>query len=334
MSIQKRTNRQKAGCVAVFALLLTLFCANSLPATEQTAPQTVAIQAPLPPASEPVLQTGGGQTAVSETATHTDTQFHGPPDIQRIIQRGHLIVAMYHQDTPPFYYRDSDGKMNGIDVRLVEGFARQLGVGIHFERSAKTFKEVVDQVSVHQADLAISKLGMTFARAMRIRYSQPYIQLRQALLVNRLLLAKRSVGGDRTEIIKNLDGKLGVIALSSYVDNAKERFKKATIVEFDNWKQVVKAAERGDVIAAYRDEVEVKMIMRDQPHTALRLLTVVLADTKDPKAIITAWNSPNLLALVNFYLENLDLNLTGDMILNNYDAVIQKINTKIKDAIH
>ncbi|MBF0371448.1 MAG: transporter substrate-binding domain-containing protein [Magnetococcales bacterium] len=327
MVIHRSAHLQKTGHGIVFVVLLALFCFHPFPALAETEPQSLptspkVMEAAFFTAKEPPIPPGDQQKKSTN-----------PPDIQRIVERGELIVAMYHRDTPPFYYRNAEGNMDGIDVRLITGFAKQMGVGVRFERSAKTFTEVVDRVATHQADLAISKLGMTFARAMRIRYSQPYIHLRQALLMNRLVLAGRSGGGDRSEIIRNLDGKLGVIARSSYVDNARIRFKKATIVEFDTWNEAVEAATRGEIMAAYRDEVEVKTVARDHPHKALRLLTVVLTDAKDPKAIITPWDSPNLLALVDFYLHSLDLNLTGDQILNHYDEVIEKIDSKIKDVI-
>lgn len=253
-----------------------------------------------------------------------------PPDIARILKRGHLIVAMYHKDTAPFYYRDEQDKLTGIDVHLIKGFASQMGVGVTFDRSATSFKSVIDKVVEHQADLAISKLGMTFSRSMRIRYSKPYILLHQALLINRLELAKQLNGRSQSEVIRNFSGKLGVIAKSSYVDNAKTRFKKATVKAFDSWNKVVNASASGKVMAAYRDEVEIKKITRDNPDTALQFLTVVLTDAKDPKAIVVPWNSPNLLALINFYLDDLNLNLTANRILDNYDLVIQEIDSKIK----
>ncbi|MEO5377003.1 MAG: transporter substrate-binding domain-containing protein [Magnetococcus sp. DMHC-6] len=274
-----------------------------------------------------------GKTLIPSTPSTPDEKRLHPPDVQRILDRGQLVVAMYQEDTPPFYFKNKSGSMDGIDVHLITGFATQLGVTVRFDRSASSFEKVVDLVATHQADLAISKLGMTFSRAMRVRYSKPYITLHQALLINRLVLAQHADGRERAEVMRNLDGKLGVIAKSSYVDNAKARFKKATVVGFDSWEKVVDATARGEVMAAYRDEVEIKKIILDRPGTALQFLMVVLTDANDPKAIITPWESPNLLALVDFFLNTLDLNLTADRILHHYDDVIQEIESKIRQGV-
>lgn len=251
-----------------------------------------------------------------------------PPSIKRIMDRGKLIVAMYHRNTPPFYYLDDQEELTGVDVHLIKGFARLLGVDVVFDRKKRSFNQVVMAVANREVDVAISKLSTTFWRAKRVRCTEPYILLHQGLLVNRLELAKQSKGRPHKEVIRNLEGKIGVIANSSYVDYAEKRFKKATVVEYPTWDEVVKAATSGEVVAAYRDEVEIKKIIRNSPDTTLHFLTVVLKDAKDPKAMMVAWDSPHLLALFNFYIRFLDLNLTANKVLDHYNEVISMIQTR------
>ena len=251
-----------------------------------------------------------------------------PSSLTRIKERGTLLVAMYYKDVKPFYFRDKNGDFTGIDVELISGFARLIGVKATFNRSAKTFNGVINKVVNHEADVAISKLGMTFSRAMRVRYTDPYIMLHQGLLVNRLELARQSNGRHQIEVIKNLRGRVGVIANSSYVENAKERFKLLTAVGYPSWDEVVNAAVTGEVVAAYRDEVEVKKIIRDQPDTAIKFITVVLSDAKDPKAMAVAWDDAYLQYLLNFYIHYLDLNLTANKVLDKYEETISKIKAK------
>jgi ABC-type amino acid transport substrate-binding protein len=251
-------------------------------------------------------------------------------EIEAIVKRGKLIVAMYSEDTPPFYFVDNNNQLTGIDVALIKGFADMLGVKVEFDRSAKFLDDVVDKVEKHQADLAICKLSMTFSRVKRVLFTRPYIRLHQGLLINRLRLAQQLNGRSREETIQNLTGKIGVVAKSSYVKYANQKFKHAEVVEYPTWNDVVNDVLKGNIVGAYRDEAEIKMIVRDRPDTALQLLSVVLKDAEDPKGIAVALKHRNLKDLLNFYIESLDLNLTVDKVLKDYDDVIKSIATKTK----
>lgn len=241
------------------------------------------------------------------------------PDVQRILDRGKLIVAMYHKDTFPFYMRDNDGKLTGFDVGLIRGFAERLGVTIKFNRDAENFEEVVNIVARHEADVAVSKLSRTFKRAKRIRFTTPTIVLREALLINRLTLAKQARKHRTTaEAIRKLTGPVGVIKNSSYEGFARERFTRAKVMGYPSWQEVINALIHGKVMVAYRDEVEIKKIVQHRPEIALHFKSVVLKDTRDPKGMAVAWDSTHLLALLNHYLEPFDPNLTAETLLNRF----------------
>jgi len=243
------------------------------------------------------------------------------PDIQRIRQRGKLIVAMLNQENPPFFMTDSAGQFMGLDVKLAKALADQLGVTLEFTRTAKTFDEVVKTVYDMNADLALSKLSRTLHRAETVRFSQPYVTMRQGLLVNRLQIAEQANGRSMTDVIRNLEGKIGVIRGSSYVGFTQKKFPKATIVEFSNWTDAIKAVIRGDILATYRDELEVKKIVLSQPHTALTLQTIALTDTQDSIAIALPWDSQQLLAYVNQYLDISAVGYTAESLLKEYPMV-------------
>ena len=240
------------------------------------------------------------------------------PDIKRIVDRGQLVVAMYHRDTPPFFFRDEDGEMAGFDVRLIRNFAEHMGVSVSFNRTARFFDEVVDIVARGEADLAISQLSRTFARSMRVRFTHPYLVLRQGLLINRLELARQAAGAPPELAIRNLRGKIGVLAGSSYEGFARERFPLAEVAGFPSWDEAVAAAANGEVVAAYQDEVEIKKIIRSSPDSLIHFHAVILSDTRDPIAIAVNHQSPNLLALLQTYLDDLALEATADSILEEY----------------
>ncbi|MEO1590375.1 MAG: transporter substrate-binding domain-containing protein [Cyanobacteria bacterium J06632_22] len=245
-----------------------------------------------------------------------------PPDIQRILDRGRLIVAVLGSDNPPFFMGD-DSSPTGLDIKIAEGLAQSLNVGLEFNRSAETFNEVVDQVYALNADIAISKLSRTFSRAQRVRFSRPYVNMRQGLLVNRVQIAQQDNGSSPVEAIRNFSGKVGVIDGSSYAGFLKQKFPDAVVQAYPTWDDVVDAVIRGDVQAAYRDELEVKKVIVKNPDAALRLQTIALTDTKDPIAMAMPWDSTQLQALVDQYLDTQDLDYTADMVLEEYADTVR-----------
>lgn len=227
------------------------------------------------------------------------------PDIQRIQKRGKLIVAMYYQDRPPWFYQDKQGQLAGIDVDMAQDIAQELGVDVEFDRVARSFNEVVDRVAKGQADLAISKLSVTLARAQRIRYTQPYIIFNQALLVNRLKMAavqKANPGKPALELLLNTTDKIGVAKGTSYEEFARDIFAKARITAIPE-QGYFAATAAGEVLAALYDENEIAMYMKENPELSITTKVIVLTDRIDPIAIAVAPQDEQLLSWLNHYLD-------------------------------
>lgn len=240
-----------------------------------------------------------------------------PPDIKRILDRGTLIVALLGNDNPPFFMDEAQSPV-GLDIKIAQGLANALDVDLDFNRSAETFNEVVNQVYQLEADIGISKLSQTLSRAKRVRFSHPYVTMRQGLLVNRLQLAQQTEGNHIVEAIRNFNGNVGVIAGSSYGSFIKQKFPAATIQTYPTWDDIVKAVISGDIQAAYRDELEIKKVVLKNPDAALRLQTIALTDTQDQIAMALPWDSQTLQAFVDQYLNTSNLDYTADDVLSEY----------------
>lgn len=240
------------------------------------------------------------------------------PDMQQILERGKLTIAVLDTDNPPFFMANASGNLWGADVKMAQDLAQELGVELEFNRTATTFNEVVDLVYNHEVDLAISKISRTLKRAQRVRFSQPYLNMRQGLLLNRIQLAEKSNGNNTTEILRQLEGKIGVIQGSSYVGFVEQKFPKATVVELATWTDVVDAVKKGEILAAYRDELEVKKIVLHEPNASLQFQTVALTDTSDPISMVIPWDSSQLRAFVDQYLDTASLDYTADHLLETY----------------
>jgi ABC-type amino acid transport substrate-binding protein len=223
------------------------------------------------------------------------------PEFARIIGRGELVVAVLGVDQPPFF-EEHDGKLTGLDISLADDIAKKLGVKVRFNRDAKTFDDVVNLLAKGQADLAVSKLSRTLSRAQVISFSTPYLSLKRALLLNRVKFAQLAHGRPVPEVIRSYDGTLGVVANSSYAGYVVSNFPNAKVRSYPTWDAVLAALNTGEVTAAFRDEFEVKRVLKIDPTASLRLRVVTLQDLEDTLAIGVNVSAPTLLAFINQFL--------------------------------
>ncbi len=253
-----------------------------------------------------------------------------PTDIQKIIDKKKIVIAMYEKDQSPFFMTSKSGELVGFDVDLAKGIANELGVEVVFNRSAKSFNETVQLVIDKKADIVISKLSRTLSRSKKVLFTKPYIILRKGLLVNRLKLAQSKKGVSTFEFIKNFTGNIGVIADSSYVGFAKKMFPNAKIVEFSQWEDITDAVISGKVTAGFRDELEIKKIIKSASDQVIKLQSIVFKDTKDPIAIAVSYDARHLRFWLNQYLDTLSEDMTADRLLEKF----KKYDTKpvIKQA--
>lgn len=238
---------------------------------------------------------GQSVTAVSPTY---------PPDIQKIKDRGQLIVAMHSIDQIPYLMSDPSGNLYGNDVDLARALADELKVGITFDRTAKTFNEIVDIVASGKADIGVSTLSRTLARAEKVRFSNPYAVVRPVLVLNRVAAAKLNLGGSLIEMA-SFSGLIGEPKGNSYIGFAKLVSPKASVVEFDTWDETFNAITEGRVVATFRDEIGVKNYLNKYPERSVQLSMISIDNPAMADGLAIAVNSQSLqlLGFINLYLE-------------------------------
>jgi ABC-type amino acid transport substrate-binding protein len=243
-------------------------------------------------------------------------------DIAAIKASGTLIVAIPNVRTPPFFFEDH-GELKGLDIDLSKSIAESLGVRAVFNRDAQSFNDAVRLVAGGEADMAAAKISRTLERAQTVLFTEPYIVLPHALLVNRLRFAEIAHGKPVTEVLQHYTGTLGVIAKSSFVGFAKHNFPNAKIVEFDNWDAVVNAVAAGKVTAAYRDAFEIKRMFKIKPDLVLTARSVVIEDITDTIGIAVGANSFHLHSYLNLFLDQKNIKYSSDQILTRYEKFLQ-----------
>jgi polar amino acid transport system substrate-binding protein len=254
--------------------------------------------------------------ATARVATASNTAL-AQRDLGDIVKRGILRIAMPEFDAPPFFL-EFDNQLVGTDVSLAQSIANELGVATQFVRQGNTFNAAVTAVVNGSADIAICKLSRTLQRALVVSFSEPYLVLRHALGFNRVKLAEIARGQDLTYVVRNFTGRIGVIARSSYVEYARSNFPRAAIVEVADWATVQKMLRNGDIAAAYRDEFEIKRLVKLDPGFSVVVRTVTLKDTYDSIGIAMAPNTPDLKSFVNLLLAQRAEMLSVDLLLERY----------------
>jgi len=242
-----------------------------------------------------------------------------PPDMQRIITNGKLVVAMYFEDVPPFFMHSKSGDFFGFEVDLATDIAQRLGVSVEFNRDAKTFDEIVDMVAERKADIAISMLSNTLNRAKRVRFSEPYITLHQSLLINRLKIAQFKGGETEIDKILNREGiEIGVIEGTSYVAFAHKDYPKATIIPYKDWQSVVRDVLSAKIFAVLYDEIEIRNWHKMNPDGALYVQTVIMDNKEDTIAFAVNPEDEQFWVWLNLYLKQIKSDGTNNRLINKY----------------
>ena len=268
------------------------------------------------------LFTAGGPASAQGVAAASSTY---PPDIQKIKDRGQLIVAMLFRDLIPALMSDSNGNLFGNDVDLAKAIANELKVGLTVDRTAQTFNEIVDVVASGKADIGLSTLSRTLARAEIVRFSRPYVVLRPVLVLNRVSAAKFDLDGSLAEMA-NFSGLIGAPKGNSYLGFAKTASPNATVVEFADWDETFKALAEGRVVASFRDEIGVKNYLFRHPERSLELSTTSIDNPSMADGISIAVNSQSvhLLGFINLYLEMNYPTRTADDLFRIYAKYYKK----------
>jgi polar amino acid transport system substrate-binding protein len=141
-----------------------------------------------------------------------------------------------------------------------------------------SFDGVADAVASGRADIGLSKLSQTYYRVLRVRFSQPYVTLHHALLYDRKAIADFDTASAPDEVLRNFRGKIGVIDKSAYVDFGLKNFPAAQIVPSRTWDEVVLALKERRVGAIYRDEFEIRRVLKNDATLNVPFGAAVLTD--------------------------------------------------------
>jgi ABC-type amino acid transport substrate-binding protein len=241
-------------------------------------------------------------------------------DITSIQKSGVLRVGVIKNDLPGFKWKvlkdetitNPDGttktvqteEFQGPEIDLVNNIASKIGITTSINDEAKNQEELITMLAKGKIDVAVSKIQQTYPRWVNVRFSRPYIKIPYAALYNRLDI---EAGADNTKKLSEeflkFKGKVGVIKGTAYEPAAKNHFKNSEVIAYDNWKSAVAALKSGKVSLLYRDEFEIKALLKADPQLNIKFGVASIKDRTSNISVAICDSCGKLQQFVNYYLD-------------------------------
>ncbi|MBY0122919.1 transporter substrate-binding domain-containing protein [Bacillus sp. S/N-304-OC-R1] len=174
-----------------------------------------------------------------------------PSILQKVQKEKKLVVG-----TAPGYFSfemlDKKGNFLGYDMDLGRAIAKSLGVEVEFKQYK--FEALIPALQTGEIDMVIAATTIRGDRAKAVSFSSPYYATGQVLLVPSSDTTSKSYS-DLDKGGKKIGAQQGTTG-SLY---AKDGFKNATVVDFDEYTEAVMAMKKGDIDAVIFDEPLVRM---------------------------------------------------------------------------
>ncbi len=225
--------------------------------------------------------------------------------LEGIQARGVLRVGI-DPSYPPFAIV-KDGKVEGYEAELARAIASDLGVRVEFVPLA--LDGLYDALVAEKADVLISALPFIYERQRDVRYSQPYYQAGQVLVVR--------AGTERITSVRDLGGKLVAVELGSNADTEARRLARITIKgmivrpTYQTPNDALNALVQSAADAVITDNTSAQAYRRAHPD-AIAILSPPLTD--EPYVVAMPVKAAGLAGRVNATIERLrDMGELGRM---------------------
>ncbi|AUZ06210.1 MULTISPECIES: basic amino acid ABC transporter substrate-binding protein [Vitreoscilla] len=243
-----------------------------------------------------VLAACGGQSnsAAPAASKPTEAAASTPAAAGKVYKVG--MNAQY----PPFESMDSNGKIEGFDVDLLDAIAKEEGFQVSYHQ--QPWDGIFASLKTGDHDILISGITITPERQQEMLFSDPYYKITQVILVPQGKNVKS------VEDLKSLD-KVGV-SLGTTGDHAAQKILGATsekIIRLENLPLTLKEVESGGVDAVISDSAVVAHYVKQHGDKGFTMVEVKDFDVEN-YGIAVAQNNQELLDKINSGLKKIQAN--------------------------
>jgi polar amino acid transport system substrate-binding protein len=220
-----------------------------------------------------------------------------PSGMARILERGALRIGMSGEQ-PPLNMTTRAGEVVGLEVALARVLASTFGVELQIVR--KPFSELLPAVESEEIDLAMSGIGITPARSLRVAFVGPYF------VSGKSLLSKSSeiLNAEGPEALNQPNLRIVALAGSTSEDFVRRVLPKAVLVTTGGLDTAVQVVARDEADALLADLETCHFGALRNPDSGLEAREV--AFTVEPIGIALAQDDPQLKNLLETYLKALE----------------------------
>jgi len=228
--------------------------------------------------------------------------------LDKIQKAGKLVIAT-SPDFPPFESLNGDGKVEGIEIEVLEMICKELGVALEIQQM--DFEAVMAGVPAGKYDMGVSGITVTEKRQKNMLFTDPYCLAAQAIVVveRSPITCKADLAGKAVSV------QTATTAESFCMENgykvsafAANNDAQSAVVQgkVDAW--VIDDLTAAEMVKAYNAENDVKLVVLDEPMTT------------EPYALAMAFGSEDTVAKINTILAKLLDNGTIASIFEKYEA--------------
>ena len=228
--------------------------------------------------------------------------------MKKLEKAGKLVVAT-SPDFPPFESLSGDGKVEGIEIDILNLVCEELGVELEIQQM--DFDSVLPGVQSGKFDMGVSGISVTEKRQKNVLFTDPYCLAAQAIVV---------VEGSPIKSKADLTGKTvsvqtGTTAESFCMENGY------TVSSFAANNDAQSAVLQGKVDAWVIDDLTAaEMVKAYNAQGGDQLVILSEAMTTEPYAFAMAFGSEDTVEKINGILGKLGADGTIAAIFEKYEA--------------
>ena len=229
--------------------------------------------------------------------------------VESVQKSGKLIIGT-SPDFPPFESLSADGKVEGIEIEIMELICQELGIELEIKQM--DFDSVLPGVQTGKFNVGVSGISVTPEREKNTLFTVPYCLAAQAIVVtsDSTIASKADLAGKTVSVQTGTTAEEFCMGngytVKAFAANADAE-TALTVGKVDAW--VIDDLTAAEMVAAYNE---------DHPDAPLVILDEAM--TTEPYAFAFAQGNEDLVNKINEILKSLLADGTIASIFEQYNA--------------